>query len=66
VQNQGIDAAKADFLMNTGQLIDAELSALQAGRSAALSNFFTNLGNLGQDKLSREQVQALIATGAYN
>ena len=66
IQNQNITAAKADFLMKTGQLRDAELSALQAGRSAALSSFLTNLGNLGQDKLSREQLQALIATGAYN
>ena len=65
VQNQNLDLAKADFLMNTGQLRNAERDAVQANRNASISSFLNNAGNLGQDMLSREQVAALIKDGAY-
>lgn len=65
VQNQNLDLAKADFLMKTGQLRNAERDAVQTNRNNALSSFFNNMGNLGQDMLSREQVAALIKDGVY-
>jgi hypothetical protein len=51
--------------LKTGAMRQDELAALQASRSAQLTALFNNLGNLGKDKLAREQVKALIDTGAY-
>lgn len=55
----------ANAFLETGKLRDAELAATQGIKSAAYSNLFTNLGNLGKDRLARDQVQALIDSGAY-
>ena len=66
IQNQGMDYNKANFLLKTGMLRDEELAKVQANRSASISNFLNNMGNLGQDKLNREMVGALIKDGVYN
>lgn len=57
--NQALDLSKAEMFYKTGMLRDAELAATQAGKSAALTNMYNNLGNLGTDKLNRTQAQAV-------
>ena len=57
--NQALDLSKAEMFYKTGMLRDAELAATQAGKSAALTNMYDNLGNLGTDKLNRTQAQAM-------
>lgn len=57
--NQALDLSKAEMFYKTGMLRDAELAATQAGKSAALTNMYNNLGNLGTDKLNRTQAQAM-------
>lgn len=66
IQNQGMDYNKANFLLKTGMLRDEELAKVQANKSASISNFLNNMGNLGQDKLNREMIGALIKDGVYN
>lgn len=66
VQNQARAGQIAEAFLKTGAMRQDELAALQASRSAQLTALFNNLGNLGKDKLAREQVKALIDTGAYN
>ena len=65
VQNQARAGQIAEAFLKTGAMRQDELAALQAFRSAQLTALFNNLGNLGKDKLARDQVQALIDTGAY-
>lgn len=65
MQNQEMDARRAYFLMQTGQLRDQELARIQANRSAALTNLFQNIGNYGQDLIAREQVDAGIKSGVF-
>jgi hypothetical protein len=57
--NQALDLSKAEMFYKTGMLRDAELATTQAGKSAALTNMYNNLGNLGTDKLNRTQAQAM-------
>ena len=57
--NQALDLSKAEMFYKTGMLRDAELAATQAGKSAALTNMYNNLGNLGTDKLNRAQAKAV-------
>lgn len=66
IQNQTRAGQIAEAFLKTGAMRQDELAALQASRSAQLTALFNNLGNLGKDKLAREQVKALIDTGAYN
>lgn len=66
VQNQARAGQIAEAFLKTGAMRQDELAALQASGSAQLTALFNNLGNLGKDKLAREQVKALIDTGAYN
>lgn len=66
VQNQQRANILADAFLKTGQLRDAELAQVQANRSASISNFLNNMGNLGTDMLNREMVGALIKDGVYN
>lgn len=65
-QNQARAGQIAEAFLKTGAMRQDELAALQASRSAQLTALFNNLGNLGKDKLAREQVKALIDTGAYS
>jgi hypothetical protein len=65
IQNQGMDYNKANFLLKTGMLRDEELAKVQANKSASISNFLNNMGNLGTDMQNRDMVQALIDSGAY-
>jgi hypothetical protein len=66
VQNQERARILADAFLKAGQLRDAELTQVQANKSASISNFLNNMGNLGADMLNREMVGALIKDGAYN
>ena len=66
VQNQQRANILADAFLKTGMLRDEELAKVQAGRSASLSGFFNNMGNLGTDMLNRDFVAALIKDGVYN
>ena len=65
MQNQEMDARRAYFLMQTGQLRDQELARIQANRSAALTNLFQNIGNYGSDLVAREQVAAGAKAGVF-
>jgi hypothetical protein len=49
IQNQGMDYNKANFLLKTGMLRDEELAKVQANKSASISSFLNNMGNLGTD-----------------
>lgn len=66
IQNQGMDYNKANLLLKTGMLRDEELAKVQANRSASISSFLNNMGNLGTDMQNRGMVQALIDSGAYH
>lgn len=57
--NQALDMQKAQTLLTTGQLRDQELAKVQAGRSAALTNLFQNIGNYGSDWIARNQAGAV-------
>ena len=65
VQNQQRANILADAFLKTGMLRDEELAKVQANRSASISNFLNNMGNLGTDMQNRNMIQALIDTGAY-
>ena len=65
MQNQDMDARRAAFLMQTGQLRDQELARVQANRSNALTNLFQNIGNYGQDLTAREMLMAGIEAGVF-
>lgn len=66
VQNQERARILADAFLRAGQLRDAELAQVQANKSASISSFLNNIGNLGTDMLNREMVGALIKDGVYN
>lgn len=66
VQNQERARILADAFLRTGQLRDAELAQVQENKSASISNFLNNMGNLGTDMQNRDMVQALIDSGAYH
>lgn len=65
VQNQQRANILADAFLKTGMLRNEELAKIQANKSASISNFLNNMGNLGQDKLNREMLSALIKDGVY-
>lgn len=65
VQNQQRANILADAFLKTGMLRDEELAKVQANKSASISNFLNNMGNLGTDMQNRNMVQALIDSGAY-
>ena len=58
VQNQQRANILADAFLKTGMLRDEELAKVQANKSASISNFLNNMGNLGTDMLNREQALA--------
>ena len=58
VQNQQRADILADAFLKTGMLRDEELAKVQANKSASISNFLNNMGNLGTDMLNREQALA--------
>lgn len=58
VQNQQRANILADAFLRAGQLRDAELAQVQANKSASISSFLNNMGNLGTDMLNREQALA--------
>lgn len=66
VQSQERARILADAFLRAGQLRDAELAQVQANKSASISSFLNNMGNLGTDMLNREMVGALIKDGVYN
>ena len=66
VQNQQRANILADAFLKTGMLRDEELAKIQANKSASISSFLNNMGNLGTDMLNRDMVQALIDSGAYH
>ena len=57
--NQARASQIADAMYRTGVLRDQELAALQAQRSANMSNTFKAMGNLGKDMLARQQALAV-------
>lgn len=59
VQSQTRASQIAEAFLRTGQLRDLEKAKIQEARNQALSGFFTNIGNLGSDKLNREQALAM-------
>jgi hypothetical protein len=58
-QNQSRAANIAEAFLKTGQLKDIEKATVQSNRSKALSNLFNSIGNLGTDRLNREQALAM-------
>lgn len=65
MQNQDMDARRAAFLMQTGQLRDQELARVQTNRGNALTNLFQNIGNYGSDLVNRELLLAGIDAGVF-
>ena len=55
-QNQAADRARAEFIMNEARMRDQIDTATSAARSNNISNFFNNLGKVGQDVYSDNQV----------
>jgi hypothetical protein len=49
VQNQQRANILADAFLKTGMLRDEELAKVQANKSASISSFLNNMGNLGTD-----------------
>lgn len=64
--NQALDMAKANFLLQTGQLRDKEAAVVQANKSAQITNALNQIGNLGTDMLNREMVKANADSGVYS
>ena len=65
IQNQQRANILADAFLKTGMLRDEELAKVQANKSAAISSFLNNMGNLGTDMLNRDMTAALIEDGVF-
>ena len=65
IQNQQRANILADAFLKTGMLRDEELAKVQANKSAAISSFLNNMGNLGTDMLNRDMMSALIEDGVF-
>lgn len=65
VQNQQRANILANAFLKTGMLRDEELAKVQANKSAAISSFLNNMGNLGTDMLNRDMMSALIEDGVF-
>lgn len=65
IQNQQRANILADAFLKTGMLRDEELAKVQTNKSAAISSFLNNMGNLGTDMLNRDMMSALIEDGAF-
>lgn len=65
-QNQSRAANIAEAFLKTGQLKDIEKATVQSNRSKALSNLFNSIGNLGTDRLNREQALAMAQSLGVN
>lgn len=63
--NQKIDELRLKSAMTQAQMRDQIEAQANVGRSANLSNLFTNLGNIGTDILNRADRDMLIKTGVF-
>lgn len=63
--NQSLAATKAQFLMETGKLRDAEKALVQGNKGTQLTSLFNEIGNYGKDMLARDMVYAGYKSGAF-
>ena len=64
VANQKNDELRLKSAMTQAQMRDQIEAQANAGRSANLSNLYTNLGNIGTDILNRQDAKFRISTMA--
>ena len=63
--NQNADIQRANYILQQARLRDEIDTATSAAISANRSNFFKNLGNIGNDNYYKAQTDWLIKSGAY-
>lgn len=61
--NSKLDNYRANFFKDEATMRDSLQSQSSAAKSTALSNFFTNLGNIGVDNYANEQYNWLLSKG---
>lgn len=61
--NQNADVQRANFMMQQAKMMDDIDTATSAARSANISNFFKNIGNIGTDNYYKNQTDWLIRSG---
>lgn len=63
IQNSNLDLQRANLLAQEGQLREAANTAISQRRSAALTNLFNNIGNVGTTKYNADKAQWLFDMG---
>jgi hypothetical protein len=65
IANQANDKLRLSSAITQAQMKDQIDTQANAGRSANLSNLFTNLGSIGTDIFNRQQSDMLLSSGVY-